>query len=103
MPDLRVPRESVTLGGLKTFRLDGREVLIARSGDDEYFAVAAICTHQHARLDEGELIGHELECPLHGGSFDVRSGEVLAPPPELGLTTYRTRLDGDQLVIVVDD
>jgi len=38
------------------------------------------CTHGFASLAEGELEGHVITCPWHGGAFDVRSGEAVAAP-----------------------
>jgi naphthalene 1,2-dioxygenase system ferredoxin subunit len=45
----------------------------------EYFAVADICTHGAARLSDGYLDGFLIECPLHQGLFDVRTGEPAGP------------------------
>ena len=38
------------------------------------------CTHGNARLCDGFLMGHEIECPLHQGRFDVRDGRALCSP-----------------------
>ena len=46
----------------------------------EVFAIDNICSHASALLSNGYLEGHELFCPLHGGSFDVRTGEAVAAP-----------------------
>ena len=50
-----------------------------------------MCTHGEARLCDGYLIGHEIECPLHQGRFDVRSGEPTWSPACEPLTTYGTK------------
>jgi len=42
--------------------------------DGEVFATDNVCTHGHAKLCDGFLEGHEIECPFHQGRFDVRSG-----------------------------
>ena len=52
----------------------GREIALY-SVDGDVFATDNICTHGHARLCEGFLEGHEIECPLHQGKFDVRTGQ----------------------------
>jgi nitrite reductase/ring-hydroxylating ferredoxin subunit len=46
--------------------------------DDEIFATDNICSHAFALLSDGFLDGHVIECPLHGGMFDVRSGRCEA-------------------------
>ncbi|HWH34459.1 MAG TPA: Rieske 2Fe-2S domain-containing protein [Acidimicrobiales bacterium] len=43
-------------------------------------AVADACPHAGASLATGTLRGSALECPRHGGTFDVRTGEALAGP-----------------------
>ncbi|MFX1766786.1 non-heme iron oxygenase ferredoxin subunit [Paraburkholderia sp. A1RI-2L] len=48
--------------------------------DGTVYALDDICTHGHARLSEGEFEGHEVECPLHAGLFDVRNGRALCAP-----------------------
>ncbi|HEX5499745.1 MAG TPA: Rieske 2Fe-2S domain-containing protein, partial [Thermomicrobiales bacterium] len=40
--------------------------------DGELYALGDICTHEGASLADGQIIGDELECPLHGGMYDIR-------------------------------
>jgi nitrite reductase/ring-hydroxylating ferredoxin subunit len=56
------------------------------------------CTHGFASLSEGQLVGHAITCPWHGGEFDVRSGAPLAPPCTQALRVYRCRVDGDMVL-----
>ena len=56
------------------------------------------CTHGFASLSEGELAGHVITCPWHGGAFDVRTGAALAPPCTDPLRVHRCRVEGDMLV-----
>ncbi|AIP34186.1 rieske [2Fe-2S] domain protein [Paraburkholderia xenovorans LB400] len=48
--------------------------------DGNVYALDDLCTHGHARLSEGEFEGHEVECPLHAGVFDVRTGRAVCAP-----------------------
>lgn len=77
-------------GQMRCVEIDGRAVLVCRTRDGLH-AVDAICTHAFARLDEGRLRGYRLICPLHGASFDVRSGAVLGPPATESLRSYASR------------
>src|SRR3982751_3090731 len=61
------------------------------------FATANRCTHGDAKLCDGFLEGHEIECPHHQGRFDVRTGSALCAPAEVALATYPARLDGDRV------
>ena len=47
---------------------------------DAVYATDNICTHGQARLCDGFLDGHEIECPLHQGKFDVRDGRPTCEP-----------------------
>ena len=72
--------------------LRGRDIAIFRSGDAVY-ATDNLCTHGHARLCDGFVEGHEIECPLHQGRFDLRSGQPTCPPAAEALTTYPVRIE----------
>lgn len=67
--------------------------------DEKVYATAELCTHGGARLSEGYLEGHLIECPLHQGLFDIRTGEVAGPPCKRSLRTYPTRIDGDEITV----
>jgi 3-phenylpropionate/trans-cinnamate dioxygenase ferredoxin subunit len=43
-------------------------------------------------MDEGRLRGTRVICPLHGASFDVRTGAVLGAPANAPLTRYPVRV-----------
>ena len=44
--------------------------------DGKIYAIDNVCTYQGGPLNEGELKGHDLKCPLHYAVFDVRDGRV---------------------------
>lgn len=60
-------------------QVSGRKVGLFRV-EDALFAVDDICTHGNALLSDGDLDGYEIECPLHAGAFDLRSGKALCSP-----------------------
>jgi nitrite reductase/ring-hydroxylating ferredoxin subunit len=64
-----------------------------------YFAVEDMCTHEEYYLSEGKLDGYALECAKHGACFDVRTGEVLAPPAVVPVKTFETRVIGDEVQV----
>jgi len=74
----------------------GKEIAIYLV-DGAVFATANRCTHGDARLCDGWVEGHEIECPLHQGRFDVRSGAATGAPAEVALATYSARLAGDRV------
>ena len=82
--------------------VDGREAAIFRLGD-EVFATDAFCSHGHARVCEGFVEGHEIECPLHQGRFDLRSGAATCAPATVAIRTYPLRIDGGRVWLRIDD
>jgi nitrite reductase/ring-hydroxylating ferredoxin subunit len=69
--------------------------------DGAYYATSNICTHASALLTDGFMDGCEIECPLHNARFDVRTGEVLSSPAEVDLETFKTRIAGDQIEVLI--
>lgn len=79
----------------------GRELAVVRVGA-ELFCIDAICSHALGYLDEGEMDGYQIECPLHGGRFDVRTGEPTHEPAELPIGTYPLRAERGVVYVRVD-
>ena len=67
--------------------------------DGTYYAIGDICTHAGGTLSDGELEGEEIECPLHGARYNVRTGEVLSPPAPKGVKSYSVKVEGDDILI----
>jgi len=63
----------------------------------EVFATDNHCTHGDAKLCEGFLEGHEIECPHHQGRFDIRTGAATCAPAEVALATYPARIEGQRV------
>jgi 3-phenylpropionate/trans-cinnamate dioxygenase ferredoxin component len=80
--------------------LDGKSIVLCRSRDG-WHALDNICTHAYAKMHEGRLRGVRLICPLHGASFDCRTGAVLGAPAVMPLKTYVVRVNGDDVEIGV--
>ena len=89
---------SIPEGDAIVAQLAGREIAIFRVGN-EFFATDNRCTHAAAPLADGYLEGEIIECPLHQGLFNVRTGEVLCTPPVRALRTYAVRVVAGQLEV----
>ena len=70
--------------------------------DGEIFATDDICTHAYAKLSDGWLDKGEIECPLHAGRFDVKTGKATAPPCIDDLKTYPVRVVDDEIQVKID-
>jgi nitrite reductase/ring-hydroxylating ferredoxin subunit len=69
-----------------------RRVAVYRLGD-EYFVTDDICTHQKAHLSEGYVEDGCIHCPLHFGSFDIRTGQPTGPPVTKPLAVLPVRIE----------
>lgn len=92
----------------KTSDLAPGELMYVEVGDDpvvlinvegDFYALCDICTHQDASLSDGEVIGDEIECPLHGGAFEIRTGLPANFPVVVPVETYEVRTDGDSVLV----
>ncbi len=79
----------------------GREVALY-GVDGEVYATDNICTHGHARLCEGFLEGHEIECPLHQGKYDVRTGTPTCAPVTEAIKSYPVKIEGGRVWLALD-
>src|SRR3546814_10365880 len=58
-----------------TTRVRSQLTLAVYNVDGEFFVTANRCTHGEASLADGMLEDDVIECALHGGAFNVRTGE----------------------------
>jgi 3-phenylpropionate/trans-cinnamate dioxygenase ferredoxin subunit len=96
-------RADVPEGGAKRFAVDGLVVALVNLGGDGFRAVDAVCSHEHAWLDEGDVdVDLEtIECPKHGSTFDLRTGRARTLPAIKPVTVYPVTVDGDDILIEV--
>jgi naphthalene 1,2-dioxygenase system ferredoxin subunit len=81
--------------------VNGRDIALHAVGG-ELYATDNVCTHGQARLCDGFLDGHEIECPLHQGKFDVRTGQPLCDPATEALRTYPVKIEGERVYLRLD-
>ena len=58
----------------------------------EYYVIQDLCSHGNASLAEGFLEDFDIECPFHGGKFDIRTGEPTAFPCAEAIKVYDVKL-----------
>ena len=67
----------------------------------EIFALEDRCTHDDGPLASGCLHGYQLECPRHGSRFDVRDGSICRMPANGDVPTFRTRIEGTDILVEI--
>lgn len=92
----------------KTSDLSPGEVMYVEVGSDpvalinlegEFFALHDMCTHEDAPLSDGEVIGDEIECPMHGGAFEIRTGLPANFPVVVPVETFAVKVEGDAVLV----
>ena len=78
--------------------VNGQEIALYEM-DGAIYATDDICTHAYAKLSDGWMERGEIECPLHAGRFDIRTGKATAPPCIDDVKTYPVRVESDEIQV----
>lgn len=65
--------------------------------DDGVYAINNLCSHGNARLCEGFVEGHHVECPFHQALFDVRDGSVQCGPATDPVKSWPVKIEGGRV------
>jgi len=100
IPDLTrgIPVDGLDDGGIIQGGVGDEDVILTRR-HDEFFAVGANCTHYHAQLAEGLIVGDELRCPLHHACFSLRTGMARCAPAFDAIPRWRVERVGDRVFV----
>jgi nitrite reductase/ring-hydroxylating ferredoxin subunit len=90
----------VSPGKMLTVNVNGQPVVLANVNGAIY-AFGGICTHADAPLGKGKLRGDVVECPFHGGQFEVRTGRAAMPPATQDIPTFDVQVEGDDIHVAL--
>jgi nitrite reductase/ring-hydroxylating ferredoxin subunit len=92
--------DELAVGELRdNMALDGRPLLLARRGTDEWYALDGHCAVDGAPLHGARLSGYTLSCPRHVGChYDLRNGARVGGGT--GITCHPVRVEADGRVLV---
>jgi 3-phenylpropionate/trans-cinnamate dioxygenase ferredoxin subunit len=95
-------RDDVKPGQARRFDVGDLRIALVRIGE-EFFAVGDECSHEDYSLAEGEVWVDEceLECPRHGSTFDLRTGEACSLPATKPVPVYEVVVSGDEVSVRV--
>ena len=77
----------------ESVRIDTVPAIAVFHAEEGLYAIDDTCTHQDASLSEGWLEGCQVECPLHGASFDLRTGQPMCLPARHPVRTHRVTVE----------
>ncbi|MDF3832263.1 non-heme iron oxygenase ferredoxin subunit [Cupriavidus basilensis] len=95
IPLVAIPRDDVVAVSAL-----GKEIALYSVGD-EIYATDNACSHGNARLCDGFLDGHEIECPLHQGKFDVRTGRAMCEPLTSDIQAYSVKVENGEVFVAL--
>jgi 3-phenylpropionate/trans-cinnamate dioxygenase ferredoxin subunit len=104
MASVRVcSREDVPEGEARRFGIEGREIAVVNLGGKGFRALDAVCSHERFFLDEGEVDAEmgTIECPKHGSTFDLETGQPRTLPAIRPVAAYPVTEDGDDIWIQI--
>ena len=78
----------------------GTPVSVVRT-EGEVFAINDICSHANVSLSEREVEDCQIECWLHGSSFDLRTGKPSGLPATRPVPVYPVKIVGDDVLVSV--
>jgi Rieske Fe-S protein len=86
------------VGGAVLVQSNAGVFLLARTGQNAFSAIEAVCTHEGCTVDGTD--GDIYVCPCHGSRYD-RSGHVVHGPATASLRQYASALAGDVVTIAL--
>lgn len=71
--------------------------------EDGFYAIDDTCTHARASLSEGEIIDDEIECPLHGAVFNIKTGKNLTLPAVKPVRSHPVKVEDGEIYLLIED
>ena len=91
----------VAENSVKAFEV-GTTTLAVYNVGGAFFATDNECTHGAASLADGILEDDVIECTLHFGAFNVKTGEAVQAPCFTPLRTYKVAVRDGQVFVDLD-
>lgn len=103
MAELRVcAAGDVPTPSARRFDVGGHRLCVVHI-DGDWYVIGDECSHANYSLSEGDLWPEEreIECPKHGSTFDLRTGEPQTLPATQPVPAYAVRVSGDDVLVTV--
>jgi len=87
-------------GTASRFDVDGRRLCVVNI-DGTFYVIGDECSHADYSLSEGDVWEEEreIECPAHGSTFSLVTGEPQTLPATRPVPVYDVRVDGDDVIV----
>jgi 3-phenylpropionate/trans-cinnamate dioxygenase ferredoxin subunit len=104
MASATFPLDEIEPGTARRVDVGGVPVAVVRI-DDEVYAIGDVCSHAEVSLSEGEVWAdeRELECPKHGSTFDLKTGEPVTLPATQPVPVYAVDVADGIVTVTVEE
>jgi 3-phenylpropionate/trans-cinnamate dioxygenase ferredoxin subunit len=98
------PLDELAPGTARRVEVGDVAVAVVRIDDDVY-AIGDVCSHANVSLSEGEVWvdERELECPKHGSTFDLKTGEPVTLPATQPVPVYGVEVVDGTVTVTVEE
>lgn len=91
-------------GKIKVVEQGGEQIILAKQGD-EVFALEGYCSHDGGEFeaDEDLCCEGQIECPRHGGRFDIKTGEATQMPAIAPIRIYTVKVENGEVFVSTEN
>ena len=88
----------IEIDDVKRFDFNDKTYCIYRLNDG-FYATDGLCTHEEVHLEDGLVMHGEIECPMHQGIFNIKTGQAVSEPACIDLKTYEVKIEDKKIFI----
>ena len=77
----------------------GQDTAVFKIEDGSVFAINNLCSHGNAKLCDGFVEGHQVECPFHQALFDLRDGSVSCGPATEPAKSWPVKIEHGRVLL----
>ena len=77
---------------------EGQDIAVFKLEDGVY-AINNLCSHGNAKLCDGFVEGHHVECPFHQALFSLHDGSVRCGPATEPAKTWPVKIEGGRVFL----
>jgi nitrite reductase/ring-hydroxylating ferredoxin subunit len=94
-------QDEVPEGGTFPVRVNGEAVCLYNL-EGTLYATHDVCTHGQASLADGFMLEEGLiECPLHQGTFDIKTGKAVGAPCKVDIKIFEVKVENGAVFVKV--
>jgi 3-phenylpropionate/trans-cinnamate dioxygenase ferredoxin subunit len=105
VPSASFPLAELAECSVRRVVVGGVAVAVVRLEGDEVHAIGDVCSHANVSLSGGEVWceERELECPQHGSTFSVETGEAQTLPATQPVPVFRAEVEDGTVTVHVEE